>query len=120
MTLDEYMALPYSMTLEADPYEGGYVVSFPDLPGCLTCADTAERAILNAEDAKRVWLESAIEDGQSIPLPNDLANYSGQLRLRLPRSMHKQLVMQSEREGISMNQYILYQLAGCLAKAARS
>jgi len=116
MTLDEYMELSYSMTLEADPHEGGYIVSFPDLPGCLTCADTLKRAIENAEDAKRTWLETALEDGQNIPLPNDLTNYSGQIRLRLPRSLHKQLALQSRREGISMNQYIIYQLAGCLSK----
>lgn len=38
------------------------MVSFPDLPGCLTMGDTIEEAIQNAEDAKRVWIEAAIED----------------------------------------------------------
>jgi predicted RNase H-like HicB family nuclease len=115
MTLEEYAALPYVMTIEADPQEGGYVVSFPDLPGCLTCGDTIESALQNAVDAKRVWLEAALEGGQAIPLPDDLSKYSGQIRVRLPRTLHRRLAAQSRREGISMNQYIIYQLAGALA-----
>ena len=39
-TLNEYLALPYRMELVNDPDEGGFVVSFPDLPGCITCGET--------------------------------------------------------------------------------
>ena len=35
-TLNEYLALPYKMELIPDLDEGGFVVSFPELPGCLT------------------------------------------------------------------------------------
>ena len=35
-----------------DKDEGGYVVSFPDLPGCITCGETIESAVANAIDAK--------------------------------------------------------------------
>ncbi len=41
------------MEIEQDLDEGGYVVSFPDLPGCITCADTLEKAIELASDAKQ-------------------------------------------------------------------
>ena len=51
------------MDVVEDPDEGGYVVSFPSLPGCLTCADSLSRALENAEDAKRAWFEAALEDG---------------------------------------------------------
>ena len=43
-TLNEYLALPYRMELVKDPDEGGFVVSFPDLPGCITCGETLEAA----------------------------------------------------------------------------
>lgn len=52
-TVDEYMKLPYRMEIYEDAEEGGYVVSFPDLPGCLTCGKTVEEALSMAEDAKR-------------------------------------------------------------------
>ncbi len=110
-TLDEYMQLPYKMEIVPDLEEGGYVVSYPDLPGCLTCGETIEKAITNAMDAKKTWLEAALEDGIIINEPNCLEDYSGQFKLRLPKSLHRQLAESSKREGISMNQYCLYLLA---------
>lgn len=68
-SIDEYMKLPYKMEIIPDTEEGGYVVSFPDLPGCLTIGDTIEEAIKNAEDAKHSWFEAAIEDGFNINEP---------------------------------------------------
>lgn len=109
-TIGEYVKLPYKMEIVPDTEEGGYVVSFPDLPGCLTMGDTVEEAIQNAEDAKRIWIEAAIEDGIKINEPNDLENYSGQFKLRIPKSLHKSLSEHSKAEGISMNQYCLYLL----------
>ena len=110
-TLNEYLALPYRMEIVEDREEGGYVVSYPDLPGCLTCGETIESAVENARDAKRVWLEAALEEGVSIPMPDSLEDYSGQFKLRLPRSLHRALAEHSQREGISMNQYCVYLLA---------
>lgn len=109
--IDEYLSAPYKMEIEEDTYEGGYVVSYPDLPGCITCADTIEKAIAAAQDAKREWITAALEDGIEVPRPNSLDNYSGQFKLRIPRSLHKQLAEHSQREGISMNQYCLYLLS---------
>lgn len=110
-SLNEYLSLPYKMEIVPDPEEGGFVVSFPELPGCITCGETLESAIKNAADAKCAWIQAAIEDAYPIPEPDNLANYSGQFKLRLPRSLHKQLADHSKREGISMNQYCIYLLA---------
>ena len=110
-TLNEYLALPYRMEIVEDREEGGYVVSYPDLPGCLTCGETIESAVENARDAKRVWLEAALEEGVSIPMPDSLEDYSGQFKLRLPRSLHRALAEHPQRAGISMNQYCVYLLA---------
>lgn len=62
-TLNEYLSLPYRMELTPDPDEGGYVVSFPDLPGCLSTGETLDEAVTNAEDTKKAWLIAAIEQG---------------------------------------------------------
>lgn len=110
-TLDDYMAMPYPMELVEDKKEGGFVVSYPDLPGCITCGETMESALANAKDAKRVWIEAALEDGIEIDEPNSLEKYSGQFKLRIPRSLHKLLAEHSQKEGISMNQYCVYLLS---------
>lgn len=52
-TLNEYLRLPYRMEIVEDRNEGGFVVSYPDLPGCITCGETVESAVANALDAKR-------------------------------------------------------------------
>ena len=74
-TLEEYMAMPYRMEIVEDKDEGGFVVSYPDLPGCLTCGETIETAVTNAVDAKKAWLEAAIEEGIDIYEPDSLDDY---------------------------------------------
>ena len=110
-TIEEYMALPYRMELVPDVREGGYIVSYPDLKGCLSAGETLEAAIANGEDARREWLTAALEDGYPIPEPTTDEEYSGQFKLRMPKSLHRRLAMQSRREGISMNQYCVYLLS---------
>ena len=110
-TFDEYMALPYRMEVVPDLDEGGFVVSFPELRGCLTVGNTIEDACKNAEDAKAEWIAAAMEDGIEIPEPDRDEDYSGQFKLRIPRSLHRQLATEAKREKISMNQYCLYLLS---------
>lgn len=110
-TIEEYLKLPYRLELIPDPAEGGYAASYPELPGCLSIGETVEQAVRNAEDAKRTWLEAALEDGIEIAEPNEPATYSGQFKLRIPKSLHKSLAEHSKAEGISMNQYCIYLLS---------
>lgn len=110
-TLNDYMKMSYRMEIVEDPDEGGYVVSYPDLPGCISCGDTVESAVANALDAKKAWIETALEEGIEIHEPESLENYSGQFKLRIPRSLHRSLAEHSRKEGISMNQYCVYLLS---------
>ena len=113
-TIDYYMSLPYHMEVIPDMEEGGYTAKFPDLPGCLTCAETIEDLEKSAEDAKRVWFTAALEDGIEIAEPSDsldLSEFSGQFKLRMPRSLHRSLSVNAKKEGISMNQYCIYLLS---------
>ena len=109
-TLNEYMKMPYRMEIVEDEEEGGFVVSYPDLPGCITWGETIESAVQNALDAKRTWIEAALEERIEIYEPDSLENYSGQFKLRIPRSLHRSLAEHSQKEGISMNQYCIYLL----------
>lgn len=115
-TLNEYLKIPYRLEIVPDTEEGGYAASYPDLPGCITCGETAAEAAANAVDAKKAWLEAAIEEGIEIAEPVPEEHYSGQFKLRIPKSLHKQLSEQSSKEGISMNQYCLYLLTQNNAK----
>ena len=109
-TLNDYMEMSYRMEIMEDK-EGGFVVSYPDLPGCITCGETIESAVANALDAKKTWIEAALDEGIEIYEPDSLEDYSGQFKLRLPRSLHRSLAKHSQREGVSMNQYCVYLLS---------
>ncbi len=110
-TIEYYMALPYRLEILPDLDEGGFVVRYPDLPGCITVGDTMIDALKNAEDAKREWLATAIEEGINIQEPETLEHYSGQFKLRIPKSLHRSLAERAKAEGTSMNQYCLYLLS---------
>lgn len=109
--LDYYMNLSYKVEIVEDKEEGGYALRCPELQGCITCADTIEDGLKMLEDAKRCWFAACLEDGIEIPEPTKMEDYSGQFKLRIPKSLHKLLAQQADAEGISMNQYCLYLLS---------
>ena len=68
-TIEYYMSLPYKMEIVPDIEEGGFIASYPELPGCITCAETMEQIIEYAVDAKREWLVAELEEGRKNPEP---------------------------------------------------
>jgi antitoxin HicB len=48
---------------------GGFVVTVPDLPGCMSDARTREEAVRNVEDAIAAWIEEARALGRPVPAP---------------------------------------------------
>lgn len=110
-TIEYYMALPYRLEIVPDSDEGGYVARYPDLPGCITVGDSMEEAAKNAEDAKKEWLAAALESGVEIAEPVSANGYSGQFKLRIPKSLHRRLAEHAKEEGVSMNQYCVYLLS---------
>jgi len=113
-SVEYYLNLPYKLEIVPDTEEGGYVAYYPDLPGCFTSAETLDDIIGNAQDAEREWIKAALAEGMEISEPTpeiDVSEYSGQFKLRIPKSLHKALSINARNEGISMNQYCLYLLS---------
>lgn len=109
--LEYYMNLPYRVEVIEDKEEGGFALRCPDLRGCMTAAATIDEGFKQLEDAKREWFAACIEDGIAIPEPTRAEDYSGQFKLRLPKSLHRLLAERSNEEGVSMNQYCVYLLS---------
>ncbi len=64
-TLDDYLTQPY--TLEIIPDDGAWFVQIKELPGCMTEVDEWEEILPAIQDAKRLWIELALERGRTIP-----------------------------------------------------
>jgi antitoxin HicB len=57
----------YTIILEPDLEEGGYTVTVPALPGCITQGETIEQCIERAREAIADYIESLVADGEPIP-----------------------------------------------------
>ena len=108
--LNYYLKIKYPLSVVHDE-DGSYFVEYPDLKGCISCGQTINEAISMAEDAKLNWLETAIENNIDIPTPKDTSSYSGNFKIRMPKSLHKELSNTAKEEGISMNQLCVYLLS---------
>jgi len=68
-SLDEILRTPYTFIAIADQDDGGWVIMYPDLPGCVTQADTYDEAARMAKDAFETWMTYRYEEGLPIPEP---------------------------------------------------
>ncbi len=101
--IDYYLSLEYPFKIETITGEngGGYMITYSDLPGCISDGETIEETLANGEDAKKAWLKTAYEESVEIPIPNStIDRFSGRITLRTPKSLHKDLVEQAESEGV--------------------
>ena len=93
---------------------GGFLVTVPDLPGCIADGETVEQAITEAHDAFEAWAMAEREDKGILPAPKA---YSGQFVQRVPKSLHSRLATRAAAEGVSLNQLAATYLAAGLGKA---
>lgn len=94
---------------------GGYLVSFPDLPGCASDGETYEEAIANARDAFTSWTAAYAEEGREIPAPNSEIK-PAKFVLRVPREIHERLTIAATSDGVSVNTTVIAFIAEGLAR----
>jgi antitoxin HicB len=107
--LEYYLALNYPIEIVED--DGRFVVSIPDLPGCVSYGDTSEEALANIKATKRLWLKGAVESGETIVEPTTVEDFSGKFVLRILRSLHQALDREARQQGVSLNMYIAHVLS---------
>jgi antitoxin HicB len=106
---------PFSIRHLAQEDGGGYLIEFPDLPGCMSDGETIDEAIDNGKDAVNAWIETAKEINRPIPNPGELEGQSGKWVQRVPKSIHLRLVNRAREEGVSLNTLVITMLAESLA-----
>ena len=101
------LAYPVQLTHLIEDDEEYWLAEILDLPGCMSDGDDPNEALENIEDAKRLWIETRLEDGYEVPEPTPSRQYSGKFLVRVPKSLHSRLAMQAKREGLSLNQLVV-------------
>jgi antitoxin HicB len=111
--LEDYLALPYRISLSRPETDGEWVAQVEELTGCVGRGDSPERAARAVRASMRSWIEEALEEGREIPEPR--ANgHSGRLLLRMPNTLHAELARRADHEGVSLNQFIVGALSGAV------
>jgi antitoxin HicB len=98
----------FELTRLTEKDGGGWLISFPDLPGCLSDGDTIEEAVNNGVEAEKAWLAATEKWGR--PKPKSLV-------ARLPHSLHRDLAALARYEGVSLNTLLVTLLSRGLGAA---
>jgi antitoxin HicB len=117
LRLEDY---PFTVHPLATEEGGGYLIEFPDVPGCISDGETPEEAIANGRDALKSVLLTMKEFGDAIPPPGSFASASGQWRQRVPKTLHSRLVTRAQQEGVSLNTLVTAMIAEGLGKRRAS
>jgi antitoxin HicB len=98
---------------------GGYLVTLPDLPGCMADGETAAEAIREARDAFQAWMQAQAEAGVALPKPGSGVE-SGKFVTRVPKSLHARLAARARAEGVSMNTLVVALLSAGAERRAQT
>ncbi len=101
----------YSITLTWDASRSGYQAGCPEFPELCAFSSSPAPAAAKIEAQIQARLNEMQHRGALPPAPRHCISYSGQFRLRLPKSLHAALTREAEEEGLSLNGYIQYLLA---------
>ncbi|NOZ74842.1 MAG: toxin-antitoxin system HicB family antitoxin [FCB group bacterium] len=114
-SIDAYMSLPYKVELEFNPEDNTWTAFHPQLGKgtCYATADTQGEALAALERDRQELFEILLEEGTPIPEPEFRDDHlpSGQIMLRIPKSLHHRVKEVARREGVSLNQLIATILA---------
>lgn len=107
----------YSIRVFWSDADQAYVATCPELDDIAVVCATRDQAVADLEEMIGLTLASFDEQGWARPQPQTVSNYSGQLRLRLPRSIHQRAADRARMEGCSLNSLLLAYVAEGLGLA---
>ncbi len=121
MSKPKFDNYPFDLRPLSKAEGGGWLITWPDLPGCMSDGETPEEAIRNGRAAFTAWT-SARQKDLKLPVPKAFVRASKPARfvLRTPQSMHAKLVVRAQKEGVSLNTLVTTLIAENLGGHARA
>jgi predicted RNase H-like HicB family nuclease len=101
----------YAINISWSDEDEGYIAICPEFPGLSAFGETEEDALCEAKIALDLMIKTYREEGMLLPEPQVVQDYSGQLRLRLAKSMHRTSAQMAEQDKTSLNQFIVDAIA---------
>ena len=111
--LEKYLKKPYNIIIKPVSDEAGnyFAARVLEFDGCIATGETKEEAHNNIYEVLEGFIEDMIEEGEEMPEPISDGDFSGNLRVRMPKSLHNNLSKAAKLEGVSLNQYIIHKLS---------
>ena len=97
----------HAISIKWSDEDNSFVATIPGIQAISALGATREEALSELFIAADAYFEALEAAGKPLPLPEKAIPYSGQLRLRMPRSLHAVLSHEAEDENISLNTYII-------------
>jgi predicted RNase H-like HicB family nuclease len=101
----------YSFNVFWSEPDRSYIAICPEFESLSAFGNTPDEALAEMRTVLEMAIETYQEKGWPLPEPKAHPEYSGQLRLRLPRTLHAKLALQAAAEGVSLNTLIVNYLA---------
>ena len=105
----------YPFNIAWSEEDRAYLATCPAFPGLSAFGDTEEEALTEAKVALKLMIEVCRKKQIPLPEPQMVGRYSGQTRLRLSKTLHRQAVAMAEAEEVSLNQYVVDALVARIA-----
>jgi len=97
----------YSISIKWSDEDNGFIATVPEMPGLSAFGGNQSEALSELKIAAQAYLKSLRKSGKPDPVIEKVSSHSGQLRLRMPKSLHGNLADSANKEGVSLNTYIV-------------
>ncbi len=101
----------YPISIKWSDEDAGYIATIPGIRGLSAFGESLSAALSELEIAADAYFQSLKNAGKCMPVLDKITPFSGQLRLRMPKSLHAELSQAAENEGVSLNTYLISLLA---------
>jgi len=97
----------YAISIKWSDEDKGFIATIPEIQALSAFGTTREQALSELKIAAEAYLESLKNAGKQLPSEDKIVSYSGQIRLRMPKSLHAALSNEAKGEGVSLNTFIV-------------
>ncbi|MDH5385211.1 MAG: toxin-antitoxin system HicB family antitoxin [Candidatus Aminicenantes bacterium] len=97
----------HAVSIKWSDEDSGFIATIPGIQGLSAFGKTREEALSELDIASEAYFESLKKAGRQLPDEEKVIPYSGQIRLRMPKSLHADLSDKAKDEGVSLNTYIV-------------
>ena len=101
----------YTYRVEWSEEDKTHIARCLEFPSLMAHGDTIESALKEIKEVVLNTIEWMDAENERIPEPFGMKRFKGNLTLRVPAEVHKNLVIKSAEEGVSVNQYILSKIS---------